>query len=468
MHKLSHFLQRYFRILESPTEDNKNNCHITINKPPIIDLTFHRTKAGDKSVDVIVGRLSLSLSVPFTEKLAMFVVDCLPKDTLDMGFINHGYVADPTADDVGGVKLNPILNSVNSLTVALRINRPEFAFIVETTSNKRRYFVTKCEILSDYCEQGTRLNLVVSLSGLHSLFFDDAVGNSTEPYTILKQCDVELSKLSTDEKGEKITLTVSSIYVQLNSRVFHSINDILNDVIEHFKIPEGDYPAAEKAQGVDSGAEAQQKCEDLWEPRSISEYVYDDEFVGGPKTESVPPAIHQIFLLPKIEIVVMLEVEEVPVLLSKSTVEMTVYDWSSSSLSCTCDLSFQSNYYNTSNQYWEPFLDPVVLDEGEYKPWDVNVRVFRDKSLPVLGNVELRSGNESGGRKNSNSGSSSDEGDEETGVDMMYLQPTNSLYNRMNRNVKTNLSTFLDDSDSENDDAAIEKLAAAISDLFMG
>lgn len=51
---------------------------------------------------------------------------------------------------------------------------------------------------------------------------------------------------------------------------------------------------------------------------------------------------------------------------------------------------------------------------------------------------------------------------------MMYLEPVNTVNLNINRRVKTSLSTFLDDSDSENEEGAMEKLAAAISDLFTG
>lgn len=443
--------------MQSPVDDNKNNnCNITVNKPPIVDLTFHQSKANDKSIDIIIGRLSLSLSVPFTEKLAMFVLDCLPKDTLDTGFINHGYVSDPISDE-GSTKTNP-----TSLTVAVRINRPEFIFIVETTSNKKRYFTTKSEILSDYSRHCNRLNLMISLSGLHSLFYDVGL-HSMEPYTILKQCDVELSRSYTEEKGEKITASVSLIHIQLCNRVVYSINDVLNDIVEHFKVPEGGEMSPTKFKRnflhhKDFG--------DLWEPKRLKEYICREAYANVKPTPKTTPPVHEIFLLPKTELVVILELEDVPVIVAKGTLEMTMCDWSAL-LSSTCEITIQANYFNEGNQCWEPIIDPTVLDEYEYKPWEVLVKIFQDKSLPMLGNTEIKTKKSSSKEKKSASGSTSEE-EEESGDDMVYLQPTNSFHTRSNRNVKTNLSTFLDDSDSENEDVAMEKLAAAISDLFTG
>ncbi|KAI4458553.1 vacuolar protein sorting-associated protein vps13 [Holotrichia oblita] len=267
----------FSRILQSPVDDNKNNnCNITVNKPPIIDLTFHQSKANDRSIDIIIGRLSLSLSVPFTEKLAMFILDCLPKDTLDTGFINHGYVSDPVAEETAAK------TRMTSLTVAVRVNRPEFIFIVETTSNKRRYFTTKSEILSDYSRHCNRLSLVISLSGLHSLFYDVGL-HSMEPYTILKQCDIELSRTYTEEKGEKVTASVSSIYIQL--------------------LPDGDVsPTRYKRNDMMT-----KSPEDLWEPKRLKEYICKDEYAEV--KNAPPPAVHEIFLLPKTEVMVVLELK---------------------------------------------------------------------------------------------------------------------------------------------------------------
>lgn len=57
---------------------------------------------------------------------------------------------------------------------------------------------------------------------------------------------------------------------------------------------------------------------------------------------------------------------------------------------------------------------------------------------------------------------------EDSGEDMVYLQPASKANSNVNRRVKSSLSAFLEDSDSENEEGAMEKLAVAISDLFTG
>ncbi|KAF5301566.1 hypothetical protein FQR65_LT08871 [Abscondita terminalis] len=442
-------------ILHSPVDSNKNNnCNITVNKPPIIDITFSQNKSGDKSIDVIIGRLSLSLSVPLCEKVALFVLECLPKENIDLGIVNHGYISDATLD---GIENDLKLSS--SVTIAIRINKPEFIFLIETTSNKKRYFITKAEILSDYSRHGTRLNLTVSLSGFHTLFYDLGV-NYSSPYVVLKRCDMEFSKTFTDEKGEKVTTTVSSLCIQLCNTVVHSINDILNDIVEHFKIPDS------LSESKEIKTPTKIDTEELWEPKKLNEYIPrpEDDYIES--KIHVKEKVHEIFIFPKTEIVVVLKLDEIPVIILKSSVEMTMYDWSSL-LNSTCEMTFQVNYYNEGLQVWEPVVDPIVANENNFVPWDVMIKVFQDKAMPILNTPENKNKKEIGKiRKTSPSPSSTE--DDESKDDMVYLQPPKMYHNFNNKGIKTSLSTFLDETDSENEDGAMEKLASAISDLFTG
>lgn len=378
------------------------------------------------------------------------MLECLPRDNVDYGIINHGYISDQVHDNETKLRYS-------SLTVALRINRPELIFIVETTSNKKRYFVTKTEILLDYSRHGKRINLVVSLSGLHSLFYELGL-NAKEPYVILKQCDIELSKSITEDRREKITASVSSIFVQLCNRVVHSINDIFNDIIEHFKVPDYERHMIDIKKSCSKNFE----LEDLWEPKKVNDTTVKSE---EPYCDPKPTFIQETFLLQKSDFTLVLELEECPVLILKSHFEATFFNWSTL-LNSTCEFTIQANYFNENMQVWEPLVDPVVLDENDYKPWEVNIKIFQDKALPMLKGAENIVKKDKS-RRHSGSKTSTDD-EEDSGEGMMYLEPTVSLHNQNNRRIKTSLSTFLDDSDSENEENAMEKLAAAISDLFTG
>lgn len=382
----------------------------------------------------------------------MYILECMPKETADYGIVNLGYVKEH--------KRTEQKPEIGSLTVSLRINKPEFIFLIKTAANKKRYFITKCEILSDYSCHNNGLNFIVSLSNLHTLFCDCSP-NSTEPYLVLKPCDVELSKTASIEKGKKATLSISSIYVQISNRVVHSIEDILNDIAEHFRVPDSGNLKANRMSNVMAA-----EIDDLWEPKKLEDFVsrYEDDFLENADESNAQ--VHEILLVPKLEAILIFEIHEIHMLLFKSTVEITVYDWSSL-LNCTCELTIQANYYNENVQAWEPLIDPVTVDESEYKPWEILVKVFQDKALPIIQHSDKRTKREEGVFVKRDQSSTSTDSDD-SGGEMTYLEPANPQHNRIKQRIKTSLSAFLDDSDSENDDSTMEKLANAISDLFTG
>ncbi|XP_066252577.1 intermembrane lipid transfer protein VPS13A-like [Euwallacea similis] len=444
-------------VLGSPAEDGRNNniCNITVNKPPIVDVNFHQNKSGDRSADIIVGRLSLSLSVPFCEKVALYVLECIPKDVHDMGIVNPGYEGESKI-------CNQHKRQTKSLTVSVRVNKPEFMFLVETTSNKKRYFITKSEIMVDYSRHCNRLNLVTSLSGLHSLFYDLSE-YSDQPYVVLKQCDIELSR-NVEDNSEKVIFTVSGLYIKLCTEVVHSVTDILNDIVEHFKIPETDFErrTPRKLSTRTSGGI------DLWEPRKM------DPFVSKPQITSQHLPTHlsnQYLAVPKFELVLIFELEQIQVLLLKSSIELQVQDWNYL-VNSSGEVSMQANYFNESAQCWEPVLDPITVEEKEFRPWECHLSLFQDKSQYINdpkqepANLKKPLVKKSVVQKKCRSYTTTES--EDSGEDMMYLEPVNTANHNVNRRVKTSLSAFLDESDSENEEGAMEKLAAAISDLFTG
>ncbi|KAH1005296.1 hypothetical protein HUJ04_006309 [Dendroctonus ponderosae] len=445
-------------VLSSPAEDGRNNniCNITVNKPPIVDVNFHQTKNGDQSADVIVGRLCLSLSVPFCEKVALYVLECIPREINELGIVNAGYEGETR-------KFDEKRRLQNSLTISVRVNKPELMFLVETTSNKKRYFITKSEILVDFSRHCNRLNLVTSLSGLHSLFYDLSE-YSDQPYVVLKQCDIELAR-NVEEHSEKIVLSISGMYVKLCSEVVHSVNDILNDIVEHFKVPEMELER--KWQRKCSTVEA--APEELWEPKKMPPYTTKANSANLPTH-----ACSQSLTVPKFEVVLIFELDQIQVLLLKSSMELQLQNWNHL-VNSTGTVSLQANYFNESAQCWEPVIDPVMLEEMEYRGWECKITVFQDKPLQIndpeekLEKVQQRKKpppNQSRAQKASRSYTTTES--EDSGEDMAYLEPMNSLNLNINRRVKTSLSAFLDDSDSESEEGAMEKLAAAISDLFTG
>lgn len=58
---------------------------------PIVDVTYNRTQAKEKCLDVLIQDVRINLSVPFLMHLGRYFVDSLPSEQIEKGIINHGY-----------------------------------------------------------------------------------------------------------------------------------------------------------------------------------------------------------------------------------------------------------------------------------------------------------------------------------------------------------------------------------------
>ncbi|CAH0559657.1 unnamed protein product [Brassicogethes aeneus] len=406
-------------------------------------MTYRQSEKKNKNFEITFSELTLSLSVPFCDKVASFVLDCLPRDLIDFGIVNHGYEA-----DFSYVSSKELMGSTS---VLLRVKKPELIFYVESTSNKRRYFKTKTNVLMDYENRGGRENFSVNLGGTHSVFYNTGV-YSFDPYLIVKHFDLEYINEYNEQSGQKISMNLSPVHVHLCSNVVHSLSDIFNDIIDHFK--------ARDKEPSEITSTVEGEC--LWEPKKITQLLNKIEDFWEEKTVN-RLALPEFFFLTSTEAVVVFELDQIPVLLFKSTIEINCNDWTSK-LNFNCLFSLQANYFNEALQAWEPFVDPVVLDETEYKPWEASIKIMQDKAHAMLYTEEnYVKPNDTDHRTSRCTTEDEDSADE----CMMYMEPVNSQGESKSR-IKTNLSTFLEDSDSENEDQSMEKLASAISDLFTG
>lgn len=58
---------------------------------PIVDVTYSRTQAEEKCLDVLIQDIRINLSVPFLMHLGRYFLDSLPGEQIEKGIINHGY-----------------------------------------------------------------------------------------------------------------------------------------------------------------------------------------------------------------------------------------------------------------------------------------------------------------------------------------------------------------------------------------
>lgn len=58
------------------------------------------------------------------------------------------------------------------------------------------------------------------------------------------------------------------------------------------------------------------------------------------------------------------------------TGEITLYDWSQK-LHGTALMTAQASVYNERVDAWEPLIEPLVINENIYRPWEVTATLFQ-------------------------------------------------------------------------------------------
>lgn len=59
-----------------------------------MNVAFKQTQSGDRCVDILVEKTRMNLSVSFLVAIGKFIIESLPMEKNEGGFVNHGYVGD--------------------------------------------------------------------------------------------------------------------------------------------------------------------------------------------------------------------------------------------------------------------------------------------------------------------------------------------------------------------------------------
>ncbi|CAH1390229.1 unnamed protein product [Nezara viridula] len=479
------------RILQSHTGSTQvEDSNISVSTPPIIDVTFRQTQTGDKCVDVLVEALRLSLSISFVLDLSRFILDSLPPDRIyEGGLVNHGYVGDsnipmkPSIDTVrppssadstsGYFSLKAsCMDEQTGISISVQIRRPEIMLY----SSSGHALLLRTEVLADYSRHPGRESFVFSLSGLRLLCKHQVPHKDQHPYIVLHPCDIEFAKSQKmNDDGLKMTLGVGLIDIHITPNTVHAITALLEEVNTNLMPEEPD------GSNVLYGSI---ETDDLWSPKKISPYTFPHQSSYCCGTIG---RMNEIFTaaIPKLRIIFELEDsnKRVPMVLLKAATEASVHNWSKY-LQMKGELQVQISYYNSKVGAWEPLLEPCVEEEGVYRPYEILFKVFRAKAYPIQPCMSCDESNEremssslsklsqskslSRVANSEESETSADEQDVETGSMMFIRKKQLRNDHKKSKHESISLISYPEDSDSDNEEGVMEKLASAISHLFTG
>ncbi|XP_014251025.1 vacuolar protein sorting-associated protein 13A-like isoform X2 [Cimex lectularius] len=481
------------KILQIHSPYMEDNSNISVSAPPIIDATFKQTQSGDKCIDVLVECTRLSLSISFILDFTRFLMDSLPPDKYtEGGLINHGYVGDGAV-----IQAKPIVelarppSSVDStsgyfssrascsdeqtgISISLQIRKPE----IMVYSSGGYSLLLRTEVIVDYSRHIGRESLVFSLAGLRILTKYQNPHNEQSPYLVLQPCDVEFARtIKANDGGLKITMNVSFVDFHITPSIIHATNLILDEFNVGMSAEEGD---------MSNMLFGNVEIEDLWSPKKIVPYqfVHHSENFGFGRDSMGRVSEMFTITVPKVRVMFELEdgVKRAPMILVKTVADAVISNWTSN-LQMKGSLQIQASYYNSQIGAWEPLLEPSVEDEGIYRPIEMQIKIFRAKAYLI----QPRLNTEENGDKelvnsmckvaqsksfqrvlnSEESETSADEQDVETGS-MLFIRKRSHREHIKTKHESVSLISYPEDSDSENEEGVMEKLANAINHLFTG
>ncbi|EFN86841.1 Vacuolar protein sorting-associated protein 13A [Harpegnathos saltator] len=180
------------KIIQSPAislEKNLESC-ISVSMSPIVDVTYSRTQAEEKCLDVLIQDVRINLSVPFLMHLGRYFLDSLPGEQIEKGIINHGY---DNNNQTNRNALNAETDKLNrsqyfkeqpGTSVSIRIQKPDIFLFGDLEKSNTHVIRMQAEVFIESSRHSCSSSIVCTLTNVNAK--TKGQGNYESP------CDSEL------------------------------------------------------------------------------------------------------------------------------------------------------------------------------------------------------------------------------------------------------------------------------------
>ncbi|KAM7308842.1 vacuolar protein sorting-associated protein 13A isoform X3 [Ixodes scapularis] len=467
---------------------------INVSSPNMIDVTYRQTPSGDAAVDVLIEETSLKVSVPYLLAVLSFVHESLLPPTPSEHELRpivegagaarqHGAGAatsrkrlpsDNTSGYHSAVGAPAPEDGASGLSFSLVLKKPEIVFFADPRDRESEVIVLKMDIMLDYCRNLGQHTMTASVIGLNASSFLWGRKKDTH-YLILKPFNIELNQtLSISDADVKLSAKMSDVAIHISAPVLSTVVCIMSELLAHIR--------GVSAQDDLSPSQGESEPHDLWCPTAVSPprcHSSQDDASGHerPTYPVSTPAESLEISIPKVTLVYenYTVKKKVPVLFFQASVEADVHDWSKQ-MYLTAEAKLEALYYSEERSTWEPLIDPVMEHENHYRPWELVIKMFKDRSYPILSAQDSRGSNMlvdmmDGTEENSNASngsmtSSDDASEEETEMTVIRKHPAPRAKRALSQKSRDSSTLVAVDSDSENDENVLQRIAHAFGHLF--
>ncbi|KAF8773523.1 Vacuolar protein sorting-associated protein 13C like protein [Argiope bruennichi] len=450
---------------------------ISLSMPPMVDLTYRRTGNGDAAVDAVVEKIRLNVSVSYILGVLKYVSDALPGSRLPS---SSAFLEDDEgrgrlpSDCTSGYLSTVSTEDTRALSLSVIFRKPEIVLFAQPDAQDTGVLVLKMDVTLDYSFNLGQGNFVLFFAGLHML---SCIYGRRKHTMFLYPCEVEMNRsLRLVEEEVQMSVSVSSVQLCLSAAVVQTITQVFQQLMANMQEEED-----KRNYRLDK---EQRQMQDLWSPVSIYKQKWSEPecTCGYTRGQFIIPKYSETLNFSIPEVLVWCEisgvVRNIPVLYAKGSFEAEIKDWSTQ-MKASGETHLEIMYYNEKISTWEPLLEHVLIREGQYRPLEVMFKVFRGRAHPMVcnGSDELESNAQclmttdaapSVSSSLSSSGNESDDDDVMTTTVIRRKLParTKRLSSIAKSRDSASFVAYPGDSDSENEDGVLEKIASTFDHLF--
>lgn len=482
------------KIFQSYSGDSQSSvAGISISMPPMIDLTYRHTGNGDAAVDAHVEKTRLNVSVPYILAIFKYIYDALPSHyekeskgneidppniAIHQGkVLAIGHRRLPSDSTSGYHSTVSSQEEMRSISISLILRKPEIVLFADPLDINSQVLVLKTDIMVDYSKNMGQDNIMATIAGLHILSCTYSKRKETL-CTVLYPCEIEFSKSQRNSDDEvKMTASLSCVDLHLSTPIIYTIHNVIEELVANMQNKD--------RKGKKMNKQEKKELQDLWSPKAITPYkwIYSGN-ENGIIRPSYPSSKSQETVnisIPNFQI--MFEEingkRKVPKLYFKTSLYSEIHNWSKQPY-MKAELQLEFLYFNEKLFVWEPILEPVMEAENYYRPWEVLIKVFHDHGSPIFCShtdrdaILLSDIVDSDTRSltsrivSESSSGDNDDTDEEMGMTVIRHHPISrpKRLGSVKSHDSGSLVAYPPDSDSENEDGILEKIASTFGHLF--
>ncbi|KAK3591108.1 hypothetical protein CHS0354_035920 [Potamilus streckersoni] len=357
-------------------EENIKSLENIDSSRPLISLIYKIIGDGNTKADIMMERVIINLHIPYLMMVVNFFMDAFTEpEQPNRKPHRQMSTVPPSPLPVDPSQPRPVM------TIYCTIKQPEIVLFADQESASSRILVINANIVLEMVSSSTQQKLLAKVSGLR-MFSNTHAAPSNMATKVISPLDLEFSRcfeVNTNELEMSAKLPKFELHLTpANLRLLLDISQMLTQASNQTSLPSR------------NDLNSQSKT-DMWSvvPASTDNWIkmlkeVESNFSVFDDHQEAPTETFHVAIE---EVSAYLEVENLdfilPLLCVRTSLEANACNWTKQ-LRIKAELHVDVCYYNERLSTWEPFIEPVMEEEGSYQPWELIIQLFQAESYPIV------------------------------------------------------------------------------------